>query len=80
MSVAEDSSLRQMVRGFALKESRSLDSIGMAQTEQERLKKVVALTDRDQYKMIEETGIESCSYRRRYEGVFRTGNKRSKET
>ena len=33
ISVAEDSNLRRSIRSFAMKESRLLDSIGMAQVE-----------------------------------------------
>jgi len=43
-----------MIRGFALKEARVLDSIGTTQMKQEILKNVVALAERVQYKMIEE--------------------------
>ena len=35
VSVSEDSKLRQSIRSFAIKEYRLLDSIGMAQMEQQ---------------------------------------------
>jgi hypothetical protein len=59
ISVAEDSNLRSSIRSFALKESRLLDSIGMAQMEQEIEKRVITLTKRTQDRMAEETGIKS---------------------
>ncbi len=59
ISVSEDSILRQSIRGFAIKESRLLDSIGMAQMEQEIQRKVVEFTKRNQDRMAEETGVQS---------------------
>ncbi len=59
VSVAEDSNLRRSIRGFAMKESRLLDSIGTAQMEQEIQKKVITFTKRNQDRMAEETGIQS---------------------
>jgi hypothetical protein len=59
ISVAEDSNLRRSIRSFAMKESRLLDSIGMAQMEQEIEKRVITLTKRTQDRMAEETGIKS---------------------
>lgn len=59
ISVAEDSTLRQSIRRFAINESKLLDSIGTAQMELEIQRKVVAFTKRNQDKMIEETGIAS---------------------
>jgi hypothetical protein len=59
MSVSEDSILRQSIRDFARKESRLLDSIGMAQMEQEIQKKVIDFTKRNQERIAEETGIQS---------------------
>ena len=35
ISVAEDSKLRQSIRSFAVRESRLLDSIGMAEIERQ---------------------------------------------
>jgi hypothetical protein len=55
ISVAEDSNLRRSIRGFAMKESRLLDSIGMAQMEQEIQKKVIEFTRQNQDRMAEET-------------------------
>ena len=59
ISVAEDSNLRRSIRRFAMKESRLLDSIGMAQMEDEIQKKVITFTKRNQDRMAEETGIQS---------------------
>jgi len=59
ISVAEDSELRQSIRGFAMKESRLLDSIGVAQMEQQIQKRVIALTKQNQSRMAEESGIQS---------------------
>ncbi|WP_162477972.1 hypothetical protein [Nitrososphaera sp. AFS] len=59
ISVAVDSSLRQTIRTFAMKESRLLDSIGTAQMGQEIEKKVIAATKRNQDRMTEDSGIES---------------------
>ena len=58
ISVSEDSKLRQSIRNFAIKESRLLDSIGIAQMEQEIEKRVLALTKQNQYRMTEESGIQ----------------------
>ena len=59
LSVAEDSTLRQSIRRFAIKESKLLDSIGTAEMEREIQRKVVEFTKRNQDKMMEETGIAS---------------------
>jgi hypothetical protein len=59
ISVAEDSNLRRSIRSFAMKESRLLDSIAMAQMEEEIQKKVITFTKRNQDRMTEETGIQS---------------------
>ncbi|MDP9288306.1 MAG: hypothetical protein M3P08_08925 [Thermoproteota archaeon] len=59
ISVAEDSNLRRSIRRVAMKESRLLDSIGMAQMEEEIQKKVITFTKRNQNRMAEETGIQS---------------------
>ena len=77
ISVAEDSSLRQSIRTLAMKESKLLDSIGMAQMEQEIQGRVMALTKQNQDRMAEETGIRVFSYRRRYETIFAGSNKGS---
>jgi hypothetical protein len=55
ISVAEDSELRKSIRRYAIQESKILDSIGMAQIE----RNVLAFTKRNQYRMVEETGIHS---------------------
>jgi hypothetical protein len=57
ISVSEDSNLRQLIRNFAFKESKLLDSIGTAHMEQEIRKKVVVLTKRSQDIMQKETGV-----------------------
>jgi hypothetical protein len=59
ISVAEDSTLRQSIRRFAIKESKLLDSIGTAEMEREIQRKVVVFTKRNQEQMLEETGIAS---------------------
>ena len=59
ISVSEDSILRQFIRTTAIKESRLLDSIGMAQMEQQIQKKVVEFTKQNQDRIEEETGIQS---------------------
>ena len=60
ISVSEDSILRQSIRTIAIKESSLLDSIGMAQMEQQIQRKVVEFTKRNQDRMAEETGIQSA--------------------
>ena len=59
ISAAEDSKIRQSIRNFALKETNLLDSIGVAQMEQEIEKRVLVLTKQNQDRMAEETGIQS---------------------
>jgi hypothetical protein len=59
ISVSEDSILRQSIRRYAIKESRLLDSIGMAEMEQQIQKKVIEFTRRNQERMGEESGIQS---------------------
>lgn len=59
VSVSEDSKLRSLIRNFAVKESRLLDSIGTAQMEQEIEKRVLAIAKRNQHIMAQETGIQS---------------------
>jgi DNA-binding protein Fis len=59
ISVSEDSILRQSIRSIAIKESRLLDSIGMAEMEQQIQKKVIEFTKRNQERMAEESGIQS---------------------
>lgn len=55
ISVSQDVNLRQSIRKFVLDESRLVDSIAMAQIEQEMQEKVLAITDA----ITIETGIES---------------------
>jgi hypothetical protein len=59
ISVSEDSKLRQSIRSLALRETKFLDSIGMAQMEQQIQKRVIEIAKRNQGNMAEETGIQS---------------------
>ena len=59
ISVAEDSELRRSIRSFAIKESKLLDSIGMAQMEQQIQNKVLEFTKLNQERLVEESGIQS---------------------
>jgi hypothetical protein len=59
VSVAADSRLRQSIRNYTLRESRLLDSIGMAQMGQEIENKVMVLTEENRERIEEETGIQS---------------------
>jgi hypothetical protein len=59
VSISEDSKLRRAIRKFATTESKVLDSIGLAQMEQEVQKKVLTLAKEQEEKMVEETGVES---------------------
>jgi hypothetical protein len=59
ISVAQDVQLRSSIRKFAVKESKLLDSIGMAQMEQEIQRKVITITKEAQSIMKTETGVES---------------------
>jgi hypothetical protein len=43
ISISEDSELRRSIKKFAIKESKLLDSIGMAHVEQEIQKRVLRL-------------------------------------
>jgi len=72
--VAEDSTLHQSIRSFAVKESKLLYSIGIAPMEEEIQKRVIELTKQNQDSMVEEFGIV-FPYRRGYETVFTGGNK-----
>lgn len=58
ISVSEDSKLRQSIRTLAIKESKLLDSIGTAHMEQEIIKQVIKMTKQNQFKMVEESGIQ----------------------
>jgi DNA-binding protein Fis len=57
--LSQDSTLRQHIRKFAEKESRLLDSIGIAQMEQEIQQMVIKFTKQNQDKMAEESGVYS---------------------
>ena len=59
ISITKDSKLRRAIRKFAMTESKLLDSIGLAQMEQEMQKKVLRIAKEQEEKMIEETGVES---------------------
>src|SRR5215204_5962088 len=59
ISISEDSELRRSIRKFAIKESKLLDSIGIANMEQEIQKRVLRLAKEQEEAMIEQSGIES---------------------
>ena len=59
ISVAQDSKLRKSIRGFAIEETRLLDSIGTAQMEQEIERRVLGFAKKNQNRMEKETGVES---------------------
>jgi hypothetical protein len=59
ISVAQDSSLRQSIRKITIKESRFLDTIGVAQMEQEINKKVLAMAKSSEDIMTKETGVST---------------------
>jgi len=59
ISVSEDSTLRQSIRTVALKETKLLDGIAMAQMEQQIQNRVIEIAKRNQDQMTEETGIQS---------------------
>jgi hypothetical protein len=59
ISVAQDSTLRKSIRGFAMAETRLLDSIGTAQMGREIEKRIVGFTKKNQGMMAKETGVES---------------------
>jgi hypothetical protein len=59
ISISEDSKLRSSIRDFAMKEATLLDSIGMAEMEQQIERKVSSFTKQNQDKLVEETGIQS---------------------
>ena len=75
--VAEDSTLHQSIRSFAVKESKLLYSIGIAPMEEE-IQKSHRTHKQNQDSMVEEFGIV-FPYRRGYETVFTGGNKWSTE-
>jgi hypothetical protein len=59
ISVAADSELRRSIRRFAIKKSSLLDSIGLAQMEQEIENRVLDMTKQQQEEMIKQTGLSS---------------------
>jgi hypothetical protein len=59
VSIAEDSNLRKSIRKLAEKESKLLDSIGLAQMEQVIQKRVITLSKETERTMIEQTGVGS---------------------
>jgi hypothetical protein len=59
ISISEDSELRRSIRTFAIKESKLLDSIGIAHMEQEIQKRVLRLAKEQEETMVEQTGIQS---------------------
>jgi hypothetical protein len=58
ISVASDSRLRQLIRRFAIQESKLLDSIGTAQLEQELQQRVLKVAKEQEEALTEQTGIE----------------------
>lgn len=59
ISVAEDSKLRQSIRTVAMKETSLLDSIGVAQMEQQIENRVIAIAKQSKDIMTEDSGIHS---------------------
>jgi hypothetical protein len=59
ISVAQDTTIRQTIRRYAIKESQLLDSIGTSEMEQEATNKMLEMTRASQHKMTYETGVES---------------------
>ena len=59
ISVAEDSKLRQSIRKLAIKESKLLDSIGLAEMEKEVQNRVMKIVNEQSLKMKNETGVQS---------------------
>lgn len=59
ISVAQDSELRKSIRGFAMRDSKLLDTIGTSQMEREIEKRAIAFSKRYQDSMTQETGIQS---------------------
>ena len=59
ISVAQDTTIRQTIRRYAIKESQLLDSIGTSEMEQEATNKMLKITKATQHKMTYETGVES---------------------
>jgi hypothetical protein len=59
VTISQDIELRRTIRKIAEKESKALDSMGMAQMEQEVGKLVLRIAKQQQETMTEQTGIES---------------------
>jgi hypothetical protein len=58
ISVSEDSNLRKSIRKFAIQESKLLDSISIAQMEQEITKRAINMARAHSHRMTEEVGIQ----------------------
>ncbi len=58
ISVAEDSKLRQTIRKLAVRETKFLDSIGMAQMQDELQRRVMKLVKEQHTNLIQHTGVE----------------------
>lgn len=58
VSVSEDVKLRQAIRNHVIQESKLLDSIGTAQTEQQIEKTVLKITKEQEDILAEQTGVE----------------------
>ena len=59
MAVAQDVKLRQAIRNTAIDQSKLLISIGSAQIEKEKEKKVMTVAQKEKYELIEHTGVQS---------------------
>jgi hypothetical protein len=59
ISIAQDSKLRQTIRRSAIKESKLLDSIGLAHMEDQLMSNVLKTVKLNQKNLTEETGIET---------------------
>jgi signal transduction histidine kinase len=58
ISVAQDVKLRQAIKRTAIDQSKLLISIGSAQIEKEIEKKVITVTQKEKYELIEQTGVQ----------------------
>ncbi|MGA9844401.1 MAG: hypothetical protein WBQ25_19035 [Nitrososphaeraceae archaeon] len=56
--MAEDSKLRQTIRKLAVRETKFLDSIGMAQMQDELQRRVMKLVKEQHTNLIQHTGVE----------------------
>jgi hypothetical protein len=59
ISESEDSQLRQSIRNSALRETKLLDSIGMAEMEHEIQRRLITITKQNQDRLVVESGIQS---------------------